>query len=747
MISAWTERNRIKASYRDAAGVLSIRDIGPAEYTAFVRDPNALRHDSNIIDRRPDRFAGWTRLEWTDYEARKQALIQNPTALFEADVSPVRRFLTDHNCKIDAPRRAYLDIETDSRVPFSSAVMGGTRLLSWALVDEEGNRMAELLQDDHPQAEAELWVSLWHCMADYCQIASWNGDGFDFQVMKANCEALAKRYSKMFEPYWANRRRIQFVDMLACFRRHHMAAESGDDKTSFRLGDVCQALIGEGKTDFESGKTWEAWEAGGAARQELLAYNIQDTALLPKLEAETGYLELQQTLAEVTLTFVNSHNLKPSPQIDGYLLRLAHKRGTHLISKRVERETSGEQYDGAFVLKPTSLGLHRDVHVCDFKSLYPTVIRTFNIGPDTKGVGAERCKAFGTDVEYDTTVEGMISIACEEGMRLREFWKQEYKKDPNNKAAERHSKAYKIFNNSMYGWLGNSYARFYDPQVAESVTACAKELNERTAAAATARGWSVIYMDTDSLFVKGCTVEEFKEFVTTCNRELYPAVLAERNVPPARQCIELDYEKCFDRLVFPLGQNGTPAAKRYAGSYKHYGFKPKTKPEIRGLEYMRTDGTSLARRLQKELIDLILSGQDSPDFYHAWVKRKRELFFDEPVELEDVVLSKGISRPLAAYRSKGPHVRLAEILAAEGEDVSEGTRISYVVSDALRSPMEVISADAFDGTNLDRWYYWARNIYPCLMRVLAGAFPNQPWSRWIPKRPKPVLPGQLSLLM
>lgn len=744
MISAWTDRGRIKASYRKG-GLLSIRDLGEAQYAAFVRDPSALRDDPGVIARAAD-FPGWTRLLFADYDARKRALENNPSILFEGDVAPVRRFISDNpRVIVEPPRRVYKDLETDSRVKFSEAVLGGARLLSFALIDEENNKHTGVLEDDHDQAEAELWAYLWKLMAEYDQVAAWNGDGFDFEVMKARCDILSKQYKILSEVYWENKRRLLFVDQLACFRRHHMAAESGDDKTSFKLDSVCEALIHEGKHDFPSNKTWDFWAAGGAKRQELVAYNLQDTALLPKLEAETGYLELQQTIAEVTLTFANSHGLKPMPQTDGYMLRMAHERRTHLPSKKPPTGLEKE-YEGAFVFKPELLGVHRMVHVCDFKSLYPTVIRTFNISPETKGGEIDPSVAFRTGVCFDNSSEGMLPAANHAAMDLREYWKQVYKKDPNNKAAERKSKAYKIFNNAMYGVIGSVWGRYYDVQIAESITLSAKHLNDETAKAARERGWQVVYMDTDSLFVMGCSVEEFKDFVAWCNRELYPRLLGEQGCPPEQQCIALDYEKCFDRLIFPLGNKGVPAAKRYIGSYLHFNFRPKDKPEIRGLEYMRGDSVRYARHLQKEAIDLLLKGEATAEQMVEWVKRKRDLFFDAVTEVDDISKSAGISQALEAYKTDAPHVRVAREMQERGEDVSEGTRIAYVIANGRVSPAVVIPAEEFNGINFDRHWYWNKAVYPATMRVLAGAFPNVNWKRWVAKYPKPILPGQLALV-
>lgn len=762
LINSWVERGRIKASYRRKNGELEIRDLGEAEYAGFIRAGETLQ-DRNIIEWRPD-FPGWQKLIWRDWETRNAACDQNPSLIFEGDVSPPRRFITDRNCIIEPPRRAYLDIETDSRVPFSRAIEGDTRLLSWALVDQEGNKYSDILQDDHDQAEAELWALLWTFMGQYDQISAWNGDRFDFEVMKQRCMRLGKQH-RVLEPYWEHRQRLLFVDQMLCFKRHHMAAESGDEKTSLRLDDVCEALIGEGKKDFDASKTWEAWEE---IPDELLEYNMQDTVLLPKLEAKTGYLDLQQTIGEATLTPVNTHTLKPMPWIDAYLLKMAHRRKTHLVSK-LHGDGLHEEVEGAIVMAPTKLGIHRNVHVCDYKSLYPTIMRSWNLGPETKlgkepdGASSLQCMS-PSGVYFRTDEKSMMAEFEEDMMGLRDKWKKEKKKHAPGTAAwrdaDRFSKAYKIACNSGFGVSGNPYFRLYDPQITEAIIQGARLMLTTASEEAKKQGKETIYGDTDSLFIVGGTKEEFKAFVDHCNKAVFPPLLESLGCRKEHCCVELDYEKQFSMVVFPQGTKGVPSAKRYFGRYVHSGgqeskypgpgeaFDPNVHslPEIRGLEYMRTDVTKATRRLQREAIEMILTGSSSEDM-EEWVKSKRGLFFDNSVALEDIVLSKGISRDLTLYKVDSPHVRLAKAMADAGEDVGEGTRISYVVEDARVSPSKVIPADDFDGTNLDKVFYWSRQLYPATMRVLAGAYPDRPWHRWIVKYPKvKVLPGQLSLL-
>lgn len=771
MINLWTERGRLKASYR-RNGKFEIKDLGPAEYTAFVKDPNALPHDRNIVSRKPD-FAGWTKLTYFDYDTRKLACQSNPGVLFEGDVSPARRFISDNYCSIDAPRRAYLDIETDSDVSFSQAIEGYSRLLSWAVVDEEGHVFSGLLEEDTDEHEATLWFELWTCIADYDQIAAWGGERFDFAVMEKRSSLLARSFRAEFKPFWENKRRLLFVDQYLAFKRHHMAPDSGDDKTSFKLGDVGQALLGEGKDEVPEdlreivgkgktmgGSTRKLWNAGGEARVAMLDYNIQDAQLCLKIEQETEYLALQQTIAEVTFTFVNTHGLKPMPFVDGWMLRDAHLRKTHLPTK-VEPTGAEKEYEGAFVMDTEIRGIMRTVHVCDFKSLYPTVIRTWNLGAETKGI--QGCVT-ANKLDFGIETESMLAGCCRAFMDLRKYWNDQKKKYPPGtpewKAADRKSKAYKIANNSVYGVGGCVYSRIYDVQIVEAITLGAQLLLKATRAAAIEQGMLPVAGDTDSLFIGNCSVEKFSAFVKWCNDVLYPRILTEYRCKPEFRCIELAYEKCFDRLIVPRGNDGDPASKRYAGSYLHYGgtagrpicppgtvFEPAkySKPEIKGLEYMRGDSIRYARRMQHEAVMTILAGEEDPDKLEAWVCAKQQEFFREKIDADQIVKSMGISKALDAYKTSGPHVRIAREMEANGEDVGEGTRIAYITTDGTVSPTAVIPVDQFDGTNFDRFHYWSKSIYPATLRVLAGAFPQKNWMRWLGRRPKKVLPGQTSL--
>lgn len=725
-INGWIEGSRCVLSWRDDSGALRLQ-YPPCEYLGFIRKEDMPA--GGVADHRLQ--GDWWRVQWRDYDSRKHWLENNPTVpTFEADVSPIRRIMADHDIDVQRPSRCFLDIETDSRVPFANKE--ATSLLSWAVVSEDGTAWAEASTGDERACISKLLARL----ETFDQVLAWNGDGFDFPVLKA----IAKRH----RIWWP--RRLLLLDHLSLFKRMNTASESGDEKQSMKLQNICMALLGEGKNDFDGGKTWQAWSnakpctgvACGACRSCLVKYNLQDTDLLRKLEVKTGYADLFQTLCEVTHTFPDSHGLKPTAQVDAYMLRMARKRGTHFRTKPFVAEL-GEKYAGAFVMMPKVEGITRNVHVCDFASLYPSIIRSWNMSPETKG--GPGAKSPLTGVEFRTDTNGMLPAALAELIEKRTEWKKRKNATPPGtpewKDADRKSTAYKVAANSFYGVMGSVYSRFYDRQIAESVTSNGQWLIKQTISAAEDRGWKAIYGDTDSLFVAGCSVEEFGDFVTWCNKELYPRLLAECGC--TTNYIKLSYEKAFDRLVFPRGANGESVAKRYIGKYLHYEGKAAvadSKPEIKGIEVKRGDTSRLARKLQLEVIDLICAGIEDVGAYQQLIMRTRNYVMLEELPIDDIRMSKALSKDLDEYAAEPVHVKVGKVMDSRGEEVGVGTRIDYVVTNGGGTKLQAIPLSDYAG-EADRRYLFNKLVYPPTMRLLSGAFPKVDWKEWLlPKPPK-----------
>lgn len=764
--------NEVVNGYQDGAHVRLARREGGrrveqtlvAEHVSYLLASEVgddvdrkLKASANV--RGMSREGDWVRVSWRDARVRDFMCQDNGSPLrswgirtFEGDVDPVTRHVVDVGVEVQAPRRAYLDLETDSRVPFSRKEE--MRILSWAVVDDAGASCAAVLEEDSDGAERDLIGSLWEYLEACDQVVAWNGDGFDFPVLESRTEQRSLRVDP---------RRWLKLDHLVVFRRMNMhSAESGEEKRSMRLQSIATALLGEGKDDFDAAHTYEAWAAGGDERARLLRYNLTDTDLLRKIEAKTGYLDLFGTLCQACRVFGDSRGLNPTRQMDGFLLRLGRERGHHFPTKGYRKEA--EQFKGAYVMEPLARGIERDVHVADFASLYPSIILTWNMSPDTlervppQGPVQEgACRSPLTGVGFSTGKTGILPAALGELLKLRKEWNDRKAAAVPGTVewvdADRRSTAYKVAANSFYGVIGSTYSRYYDRQVAESVTQCGVWLIKETIEAAADRGWRVIYADTDSLFVQGCGKEEFGAFVKECNEVLYPERL--RGEGCAENRIKLAYEKAFDRIVFS-------GKKRYVGRYAHYKGKAATadsKPEIKGLEYKRGDAALLACRLQQQVIELLMSGCEDVERFHLLVGRSRDHVLGDPLPVEEVMLSKALTKPLREYvvRKKGDgsnagevqHVAVARILAARGLDVTEGTRIEYVVADGSSSPARVIPASDYTGEQVDRFHVWESMVYPPSWRLLESAFPDVSWEAWADVRPRrrgrKVLEGQEDL--
>ncbi len=728
----------------------------------------------------------WSRVDCRDYEYRRQVLRgleqhHDKFATYEGDLNPVKRALIDlAEYRIASPRRCYLDIETDPRPGFSQKEK--MRVLCACLVDGATGEvvLTEVLTEDTDTAERRLLERLFQKLDSYDQIVAWNGDRFDFTVLKARVK------ERRLQVPW---KRWLWLDHMVLFQRMNMSAsESGEEKTSFALDAICRAQLGPdvGKLDFDASKTWEEWEAGGERRQRMADYCAHDTRLMWMLEQANGYIDLLTTICEVTGTFPDSRGINPQTQVESFLMRLAKTRGYRPRTKRSaweekakedeERSVEAEKFRGAWVMKPKSKGFARNVHVCDFSGLYPNIIRSWNMSAETRAPlpldpniarpaylppiewDPEQhrphnvASAPGTGVWFSQDELGLLAEAVTEMMKLRKYWNDVKAKcapgTPEFRDAERKASAYKIAINSFYGVVGAPTSSFFVREVAESVAQAGVWLIQQTIAFAESRGLVAIYGDTDSAFITGATEDSFRRFTKECNEVLYPRLLAMRGC--ARNHISLAYEKEFEWVIFS-------APKKYVGKFAHYkGTRASadSEPEVKGLEYKRGDSARYARELQKRCIDLMMVHEDKlgPEPYAEAIEAMKQLVTVGELKLEDFVMSKRLSKGLKGYKAKlkkdgtaaaqPPHVEVAKVLKDRGRDVGEGARIEYICVDGSSSPKRYIPAEDYgkEGQpDVDRHEIWESHVYPPTMRLMQAAFPAEPlWSKWEVTRPPKV---------
>lgn len=774
VLNAYVDGDRLVAVRREGGRVVLSRH--PAEWVSWHRAADAssdllrsLRTSSAV--KSVQTKDGWLRVGWRNDRARREIIEagdEGPLgalAHHEADVDPVRLWLTETGAEIARPRRCYIDLEVDSDKSFAEMKGGEARVLAWAVVDDEGRRRVGVLDADDDEDERRLLRALWAELDAYDQVACWNGswgneEAFDFLVLWNRSRELGLHVDP---------RRWLWLDQLVVFMKMNMhSAQSGAEKRSYKLEDIAQAVLGRGKrkeAGIIPGKSLGAqvrpmWDAGGAWRAAMARYCAEDATLLRDIERHTGYLDLFQTVCEACRVFGCTDGINPTEQVDGLMLHLGHQRGLRFSTKKYGGDEKGDKYKGAVVFEPKANGIERAVHFLDFKSMYPSIIIAFNMGPDTirqipvnGPVPEGHTRAPTTGIGFTLEEESILVSALREVMRLREFWSAKKASlppgTPEWRDADRRATAYKVIANIFYGVVGSPFSRFWERRVAESVTQTGVWLIQRTASEAEKRGGRRVYGDTDSAAIQNMARAEVESFVAWCNGELYPDMLSAQGCRETA-IVKVTYEKEFDRIVFC-------SKKRYIGRYAHFKGTAATadsEPEIKGLEFKRGDAGLLGMRLQAEVIDMLVGGMkiaagevptERIEDYHAAVERARRHVLDDALPLEEVVLSKSMQKPLREYAAKlkkdgmpavqPHHIVVAKMLKERGRQVAEGIKIEYVVKDADADPTSVIPAEDFAGA-YDKFHLWESIVFPPTQRLLEAAFPGHDWEAWRRVRPK-----------
>lgn len=744
LVSAWTEGNRTFLVQRDGPSGIKIRGV-PARWDLFVlgldeRDRTDLARDPRVraitVEGHYTRIGcvnRWKRKELVEILERAARAKDRELEILESDVSPLRRLLSDvASLEIDPnPRLVYLDLEVDSRQTFDDMKAGRARILTWAISGEAGHGESGCLEADTNLSEKNLLESLFLALGRFDCVLAWNGDGFDFPVLQNRAEELGVRLNGREIPW----HRWTWLDHLLVFKKYNMHSDGGgEQKSSFALGHVAGYLLGEGKIDFDASKTWEAWAAGGESRAALLAYNEKDTELLPRIEEQTGFLALHLAVCHICRVFPDTRSLNATAQGDGFLLRLGTEYGYRWPTRKYfDEDSMPAPFKGAFVMEPTRLGAIDDVHVADFAGLYPSIMRTFNMSPDTKlrdpKGAATLCQLPNRETWFRTDRDGMFKIALDRLVAKRGEYTAAMKAE--TPGTDRHARfkrlsgAFKIVANSFYGITGSPWSRFFDVEIAEGVTQTGRWLLENVIEESKAAGLDPFYGDTDSVFVAGDR-DAFQVVVDRLNSE-WSARLEPWGIV-GDHSIDLDFEKTFRRLIMIT-------AKRYVGALSWYKGKaalPDAKPEVKGLEFKRGDTIRIARRFQVTAIRRLLEVKlPTPADMRGLVEEWREKVLEGELEIADVILSQSLSKRIDEYVAATPpaHVRVAKILRERGEPMAEGSRVAYLIApskDGKMNPVPAGDPGAFE--NIDRIYYWEKRIYPAVERVLEKVYSEETWA-------------------
>jgi len=446
--------------------------------------------------------------------------------------------------------------------------------------------------------------------------------------------------------------------------------------------------------------------------KKFLAYNIKDSRLTYDIIIKSGVYDL--TVQRSLLTGLHMDSVKASiASFDSLYLRELRKKGFVAPSTRPNVSDKGI---GGYV-RPSQPGIYDNVLVLDFKSLYPSLMRTFNIDP-LSYVGLK--EELETKIDINNKDKFIISpngavFKHEEGIMpnmLKTLWEERDEARAEGNELARY--AIKILMNSMYGVLASQNSRYHIRSLSNAITSFAQYFIKLTASRLEEQGYEVIYGDTDSVFVNVKTKDPMeankvgKIIEEDLNKFLFKKIREEYR---KESILELEYEKLYIKFFMPKVRGSEEGAKkRYAGLKVDTNTldsdSPKTKLDFTGLEFVRKDWTELAKEFQLNLIDLIFSDAKEEKIEKFILDFVKDLKSGKKDNL--LVYKKSLRKDVSEYtKTTPPHVKAARLL-----DKIDGNVISYVMTKNGPQPIQKISSP------LDYEHYIEKQIKPIADSVL-----------------------------
>lgn len=675
-------------------------------------------------------------------EAEK-LLTSHTIPCWEADIRPPERFLMERfitaaaciDAQPDKPRSllnpklapsdycpnlrlASIDIETtmDAQTLYSIGVYSAqTRCVfmqtgrSQRRLLDDGTSLIECLDERACLQQFLAWLK----QEDPDGLIGWNLVQFDLWVL---CQ-IAARLKLPFDlgrggarAYWREEkgeggRRFVSIPGRVALDGIELLKQANYQFASFALDNVAEQLLGEGKLLHGAARGEDITRLFHEDKIALARYNIKDCQLVWDIFARQELLEFAIERSQLTGLLLDRIGGSVAAFEYSYLPRL-HRSG--FIAPNLGELRSDIVSPGGFVMD-SDPGIYQHVLVLDFKSLYPSIIRTFYIDPCAfwcaeQATSTQRLVPGFNGASFDRD-KAILPDMIESLWRARDRAKAD-----NNKPL---SYAIKIIMNSFYGVLGSTGCRFFDPRVASSITLRGHEIIQSSKRWIEAQGYRVIYGDTDSLFVWLCVDSPMADLdARAIGRQLAGGLNQYWQATLMRQfaiesALEVELETHYKKFLMPTVRGSDEGSKkRYAGLVGEPGNETLV---FKGLESARSDWTLLAREFQQELYRRVFADEPYQDYVQECV---RKLMLGESDA--KLVYKKRLRRRLGDYQKNiPPHVQAARKQKQWGlGELKRGDWVSYVIT--LQGPEPHIERRS----ELDYEHYRTRQLAPVADSIL-----------------------------
>ena len=499
----------------------------------------------------------------------------------------------------------------------------------------------------------------------------------------------------------------------------------------YDLRTVAKEFLGMEKLDVGGvNEIKNLWNGNQEGLRKLIEYARRDSELAMRMVLDKGMLDKFFEIAKISGLLLQDVFGGQSQRLECKLLHVFHntdyimpcKADSREMHKRnTEREKLGLK--GALVLEP-AVGLHTGgcVAVLDFKSLYPSIINSFNVCPTTLLLGNDAndnpdfiTSPFGAKFVRPEVRKGILPVIVKELIDARAAVKKQANNEPDRekrRVLNAKQLALKDMTNSLYGYTGYVRSRLYVLDVANTITAIGRDNIVKTRDAIEKEfGVKVLYSDTDSTFIKTdlTDLDAAQKFGQT----------VAAFVTTKMSGLELQYEKLYKSLLIL-------SKKRYAGwAFEKVpvngNFEWKDKMEMKGIETVRRDWCILTSDTMTEVLNILLKEQDIKKAL-TYVRAVMKNLAENKVPLDKLTVVKGVTKSLDSYDGIQPHVELAKKM--KERDPSRGNMIGERIGYVITKGNTMLSKRAEDpayveekGLQIDSQYYVENQMMPPLLRI------------------------------
>lgn len=567
------------------------------------------------------------------------------------------------------------------------------------------------------KTEEDLLIQSFKLMWRFPIIVTFNGDNFDLSYLYYRAKRLkidddlipiqVKKGFGLFSQYDCTLVNGIHVDVYNFFSNKAIkgyAFQNAYDRNG--LNDISKALLKSEKYQHEE-------EIDSMDYGTLAWYNLKDSILTHDLLCYNDNIVwyLMMIVCRISKLGISEMHRRQISAWVRNLLYFDHRQRNCLIPRRSDLEEKkggfskaiidGKQFQGAFVLKPKK-GIWYDVVVLDFASLYPSIIKEYNLSYETIQCHHEECKdnifeRIPFHVCNKNTGIGSVMVGFLRDIRVNFF-----KPLSNDKSISKEKKSFftiiqqaiKVFMNSSYGIFGsNNFALFCLP-VAEAVASLGRKANMGAIEKAKIEGVESIYSDTDSTFLKNPTDEQVNNLIDWAKKEL---------------SLDLEKEKTFQFLAL------TDRKKNYVGIYKD-----SLKVEMKGLMAKKKNTPQFMKNSFNRVVEVLKKIKNDEDFKKARsyiIKLIKNTFhkIGKDFPIEDYAVHLVLQKDLKSYKDTIPqHVKLAK---ESGKAYRKGDVVSFIKSNGKSGAKLVEKASHID-INVKKYRELLKSTFEQLLDAL-----------------------------